>query len=152
MIEKGLIYPDVVLSDCYIANIEVIKGEIILNFSELGIFKKDIKKNNYYRTKGAQVIIKGCDFDAISIKEIRTQKLSEDLYYESMYDIDAKIFFDNINSGKWKMEIVEEFHSMQKGFYTVRIRTEQDAFWCHIKLYYKNLIYSWGDIRYDYPW
>jgi hypothetical protein len=151
--ESGLNqYSDIVLSDCHITNIEVINGEVVLSFSEWGFFKKDTKSGEYYRTEGAQIAIQGCDFDSISIQEIRAQRISEEVHFKSMYDVDEKKFLNNINTGRWRLEIVEEFNSIGRGFYTARIHQEEESFWCYIKLYFKDLVYSWGDIRYDRPW
>lgn len=69
-------YPDILLSDCEVTVIEVKGNEIIVNFSEYGFFIKDSKRNNYYRTNAAQIVIEGCDIANISIKEVRTQRLS----------------------------------------------------------------------------
>ena len=140
-------YPDILLSDCEVTAIEAKGNEIIVNFSEYGFFIKDSERNNYYRTNAAQIVIEGCDIENISIKEVRTQQLSEELYFESMYEIEAKDFLVNINTGKWSLEIVEEFYSIGGGLYIIRVRENENSFWCYIKLRFRNLVYLWNDIR-----
>ncbi len=150
--EKGINkYPDIILSDCLITNIQTKGSEVTIKFSEYGFVKKDSQRNKYYRTDAAQIVIEQCEIEDISIKEIRTQRLSEDLYFDSMYDVERKVFLENINAGKWKFEIVEEFYSTGGGLYIGQIRGDQHSFWCHVKLQFKNLVYFWNDIRYDYP-
>lgn len=144
-------YPDIILSDCVITNIQVKGDEITINFSEYGFFKKDSQKNKYFRTDAAQIVFEQSDIDNICIKEIRTQRLSEDLYFDSMYDIDSPIFMENVNTGKWKFEIVEEFYSTGGALYIGKIRADDNSFWCHVKIQFKNLEYFWNEIRYDCP-
>lgn len=150
--EKGINkYPDIILSDCMITNIQGKEGEITVKFSEYGFFKKDSQSNKYFRTDTAQIVINECDVDNIFIKEIRNQKLSEELYFESMYDIEPSIFMENISTGKWKFEIVEEFYSTGGALYIGKIRADENSFWCHVKLRFKNLVYFWNEVRYDRP-
>lgn len=68
-----------------------------------------------------------------------------------MYKVEAKDFLVNINTGKWRLEIVEEFYSSGGGLYIVRIRGNENSFWCYLKLQFRNLVYLWNDIRYDCP-
>ena len=119
-------YPDIILSDCKVTNIQVERDDITVGFLGDGFFKKDNKSNNFYRTNGAQIVIKGCDIDNISIKEVRTQRLSKDIYFETMYDLEVKDFFENINTGKWRLEIVEEFYAIGSGLYVGRIREDDE--------------------------
>lgn len=144
-------YPDIILSDCLIVGIQIKNGKIIVDFSEYGFIKKDSKSNKYFRTDGAQVVIEKCDIDNILIKEIRTNQLSEELYFDSTYDIKTIDFLENINTGKWKFEIVEEYYSTGGGLYIGQIRKKEDTFWCCIKISFKNLIYLWNDIKYEFP-
>lgn len=144
-------YPDIILSDCVITNIQVEGTEITVEFSEYGFVKKDSQRNKYFRTDTAQIVIEQCDIDNVSIKEIRTQRLSEDVYFDSMYDIEFSIFLENVNTGKWKFEIVEEFYSAGGALYIGQIREGENTFWCHVKLQFKNLVYFWNKVRYDRP-
>jgi len=145
-------YPDILLSDCSLTNIALEGNQIIVNFSEYGFFKRDSQEDKYYRTDGSQIVIEGCDYDNISIKEIRTQQMSEELYFETMYEIEIKDFIENINTGKWRLEIVEEYYAMGSGFYISQIRTNNNCFRCYINIRFKNLTYLWSDIGYDCPY
>ena len=144
-------YPDIILSDCAIRDIQVVKNEIMVNFSDDGFFKKDIERKSYFRTDAAQLVMESCYIANISIKEVRTHQLSEEIYFESLCDIEGKEFIEKINSGKWKAIVVEEFYSSGGGLYRVRIRSSETSFWCYIKLQFKNVIYLWNEIRYDFP-
>lgn len=150
--EKGVNkYPDIILSDCLITGIQVNGSDVIAKFSEYGFAKRDGIQNKYYRTDAAEIVIKQCDIANVSIKEVRTQHLSEELYFDSMYDVEPEIFLENINTGKWRFEIVEEFYSAGGGLYIGQIGKEEDSFWCHVKLQFKNLVYFWNEVRYDCP-
>lgn len=144
-------YPDIILHDCFIIGINMDNDNIVLNFSEYGFFVFDKEKGNSFRTNGAQIVIEGCVVEDISIEEERMQKLGEDVFYKTLYEIKTSDFFENINSKKWSFEIVEEFYASGAGFFTGRIGTKDDRFWCHIKIYFKNLVYHWNDICYDKP-
>lgn len=144
-------YPEIILSDCSISSIYLETNKIIVDFSKYGFVKKSSSDNKYYCTDGARIIVEECDIDNISIKEIRMQRLNEEEYFETMYDIEPSKFGKNINDGKWKLEIVEEFYATEKAFFVGQIRTKESNFWCQIKIYYKNLVYLWNDLRYDCP-
>lgn len=144
-------YPDIILSDCSVAKIHLTKEDIIVEFSEYGFIMKNKSNQKYYRTNGAQLLIKGYDIDSISIKEVRTNQLSEELYYDTMYDIELDNFIENINTKMWKLEIVDEFYSVSCLFYIGRVRTDEKSFWCYIKIGFKDLVYMWNDLNYKYP-
>ena len=154
-------YPNVVLHDCLVTNIEKNGDDIIVDFDrfdssgQYGFWIKDIEKNMYYRTGSSQIVIKKYDIDYTSIKEIRTQQLSEKLFFETVSDIEPKVFIKKVNMGKWKFEVVEEFYSTDRALYIGRIHTKkknQKSFWCCIKLQFKELLYLWSEIRYDCIW
>lgn len=153
--ERGINkYPEISLSDCIITNIEKSGDDIIVNFGEDGFIIKDLEKNAYYHTDPSQVIIRGCDIDNITIKEIRTQQLSEELFYNSVYEIDAKSFLKKINKGKWELQMVYEFYSCSGALYIGHIQNKkknQKSFWCCIMLQFNELLYLWNNIRYDQP-
>lgn len=149
--EQGInLYPDIILSDCTISGVQIKGNEMVFKFSDYGFIKKDCN-NRYYRTDEAQIVIDGCDIENISIKEIRTQHLSGEIYFDSAYDIDIEEFVENVNSKKWRLEIVEEFYSTGGGIYTGQIRCEEDTFWFYVKIRYKKIIYFWNNVRYDFP-
>lgn len=126
-------------------------GDIVVDFSEYGFVKKDSDSDKYYRTDSAQIVVEQCDMDNITIKEIRTQQLSEEMFFDSIYDVEPKVFCENINTGKWKFEVVEEFYSTGRALYIGQIRGNEKNFWCCVKLQFKNLVYLWNEIRYDCP-
>lgn len=150
--ERGINkYPEIILSDCLITNIEIEGENIVVNFDKYGFFIKDSEKGRYYRTDSAQIVIKKCDMKNIVIKEIRTQKLSEELYFDSIYEVEGEIFIKKINMGRWKFEIVEEFYSTRRALYIGQVRENNKFFWLCVKLQFEELLYLWNDIRYDCP-
>lgn len=146
--ERGINkYPEIILSDCLISKIEKNEDDFAIDFGKQGFFVKDLKKNTYYRTASAQIIVKGCDINNITIKEVRTQQLSDELFFESMYDVKADHFLDNINSEKWKFEVVEEFYSAVGALYIGWVSNGEKSFWCCVKLQFKELLYLWDEVQ-----
>lgn len=136
-------YPNVVLSDCSVIKIQVEDQRIVATFSPYGFIVKNAEDDKYYRTDGGQLIFDGCDIDILEIKEIRTERLPEETYFETMRSIELGHFLDRINSRSWVLEIVEEFYALGKGFYIGQVHTDKDTFWCHIKIYFQDLTYCW---------
>ena len=140
---------DISLSDCDIKNMQIEENNIIVNFSKYGFIVRD-KNNEYYRTNGAQIVIKGCDVNEISIKEVRTQRLSDDIFFETSYDIDPNKFIERINTKKWHLVIVKEFYAVKSAMYIVRMREGENRFWCHIEINFEDLEYLWNEIKFDW--
>ena len=63
-------YPNIILTDCLVDEIQVDDDDIILRFLEHGFVIRDNGDSRYYRTKSAQIIVKECDIDNISIQLI----------------------------------------------------------------------------------
>lgn len=145
-------YPDIILSDSTIQKIVVNNADIDLIFNKKGFVKK-AEDGRYYRTEDAKVTIRGCDVENISMKEVRTHKASEDFYFESAYYLDKNIFLEKINASAWRFEVVHEFYAVgaRRGFFMGQIHADNENFWCHIMIDYKDLLYQWGDIRKDRP-
>ena len=144
-------YPEIIMSDCKVNKIQIEENQVILNFSEDGFFVKDSKKQGYYRTDAAQVVLQASNIDDISIKEVRTNQLSDKVCFDSMYDVEVQDFVENINTGKWSLEIVEEYYSAMGALYSLWIKSTGTSFWCYIKLGFQNMVYKWNEIRYEYP-
>lgn len=143
-------YPEIILSDCLIVNVQKMEDTVIMQFSEYGFIKKSDMDSKYYRTGSSQIIIEGCDIDEIEIKEVRNCQLQNADYCELIHDIRMEDFMRNVNQSNWKLEIVEEFYSVGGAIYRARVRACEDSFWCYIKFRFKNIIYLWNDIKYDY--
>lgn len=144
------LYPNVILSDSVIQQIVVNNCDLEISFSEYGFVKKE-PDDNYYRVEDSKLIVRGCSFDDISIKELRTLKVSDEFFFESAYDLDKKVFLEQINSGSWNFEVVEEFYATGKGLFIGQIHSDSEVFWCCVKVRYKDLMYQWGNIRHDWP-
>ncbi|MBD5470024.1 MAG: hypothetical protein HDR19_02590 [Lachnospiraceae bacterium] len=148
-------YPEIILHDCSIANIEKEGDDIVVDFDKRGFWVKDFEKDMYYRTHSARIVIKDYDADYLTITEIRTQQLSEKKFFETVHEVKPKCFIKNINKGKWIFEVVEEFYSEGRALYIGQVQNKkkyQKSFWCCVKLEFKELLYLWNEIRYDCPW
>ena len=77
-------YSDIILSDCQIEKIQKERNDIIISFSEYGFIVKNCNDNKFYRTDGAQIVLKECEMDELSIKKIETQQSSVASFCESM--------------------------------------------------------------------
>ena len=149
--EKGYnLYPDIILSDCVISEIQAKDNELVFTFSNYGFIKKEMD-NNYYRTDGAEIIVEDYSREELFIKEKRIHQLSEELYFDSMFDVTLESLLRNVNLGKWKLEIVEEFYATGEGIYICQVREEESRFWVYIKMRYRNLIYLWNEVKHDWP-
>lgn len=144
---------DISLSDAIVCEITNCKNDITVNFSEHGgFFKKDKNNGKYYRTSESSLILKDCNIDDISIKEIRMHKISEGLYCETMMDISLCDFLSNINSGEYTFEFVEEFYNSGKALFIGYVKKDDDHFWCHIKLSCGDIVCYWKELKYDMPY
>lgn len=146
-------YPDIILHDCLVTNIEKSGDDIAVDFGKFDSSGKYgfwiIASEMPYRTGLSRIVIKECDMDYMSIKEIRTQQLSQELFFQTVCDIEPKIFMKNINKRKWTFEVVEEFYSAGRALYIGRIHNKKKkhkSFWCCVKLQFKELLYLWNEI------
>ena len=144
------LYPDVSLHDCSLTKIEVSGTDVKVKFSKYGFMKKH-DDGHYYGTSGANIIIKNISKDNLMIKEIRNQKISENIFIETMYDIDGKTVINNVNSGKWRFEIFQELYAENKALYVAEVgEGGSKSVKCAIKILFDSLIYEWDDILHDY--
>lgn len=153
-------YPEIMLHDCLITNIEKEGEDIIVDFGKYkksfekyGFWISDSEKNMSYRTGESQIIIKG--YNDLLIKEIRKHQLSlpEGLLMDTIYDIKPECFMKNIHKGEWRFEVVKEFYEYRRALYIGKIRIKkkkQPTFGCCVQLDYKELVYLWNEVRYDH--
>ena len=148
--EKGYnLYPNIILSDCTITGIQTKDNKLVFTFSNYGFLKKEMD-NKYFRTEGAEIIVEDYDREELFIKEKRIHQLSEELYFDSLFDVTLERLIRNVNSGIWKIEIVEEFYATGEGIYICQVREEEGRFWIYLKMKYRNLIYLWNKVRHDW--
>ena len=144
------LYPSVSLHDCSIEKIEIEGSDIKVKFSKYGFIKKH-DDGHYYGVSNASLVINNvCDIENVYIKEIRTHKVSDDVYFDSAYYVDGKNFINNINSKKWHFVVTEEYYAIKKALYVGQITEGKNRFFCVIKIMYDTLIYEWQDIIKDY--
>lgn len=141
-------YPDVMLSDCIIDGIQMDNLNVVIRFSKTGIIVKESNNLQYYRTHAAQVILKNCDINNISMKMIQKKGGIINRKTEILRDICVKKFYNNIANAKWRFEVVEEFYSDVGGIYIGKVRNGKESFWCYIKVYFNDILYLWNEIDY----
>lgn len=145
-------YPGVILHDCVMDEIIAVDENISVKFSTSGVYVWVEAQNNYYRTGPAMIEILGCDTDNISIQEIRTNQISQKIFYRSMYEVKPSAFVRQINSGKIKVTVLEEYYAVHSAYLILRIQErDKKGYFAHIKMQYDSLQYSWDTVRQDAP-
>lgn len=139
-------YPSIILSDCFVDEIQINNNEIIFKFLTCGFVIKE--NSRYYHTKSALLIFEHCDIENISIQIIYIKK---GLFGNKriIQDVDMAAFLDNILIGKWKYEIVEEYYSAMGGLFVGRIKTAKAKIWCGIKMQFQSIKYLWDEVDYE---
>ena len=145
-------FPDVILHDCVVDEITAVKETISVKFSTSGVYVWVEAQNNYYRTGPAMIKILGCDTDNISIQEIRTNQISQEIFYRSMYEVKPSEFIRWANSGKIKVTVLEEYYAVHSAYLILRIQERnKKGYFAHIKMQYDSLQYFWDAVRPDAP-
>lgn len=142
-------YPNIILSDCIIDEIQVSNQDIVIKFLRHGFVIKDDASSKYYRTKSAQIVIKECDIDNILIQYVYNKKKLGGKVIQVIKDMKLHTFFNNISEQKWRYEIVEEYYSEVGCLFIGKIRVAKNSMWCYIKIFYKDIIYFWNEVDYD---
>ena len=144
-------YPNIILADCHVDEIEVNDKDIILKFLEHGFVIRDDEDSHYYRTKSAQTIVKECDIDNISIQLVYRKRGVSRKEIHIIKDIELQTFLKNIYKKKWSYEIVEEYYSALGGLFIGQIKELKKSMWCYIKMQFKNIVYLWDELNYEAP-
>lgn len=108
-------YPNIILSDCLVDEIQVDDNDIILKFLKHGFVIKDDGDSRYYRTKSAQIIVKECDIDNISIQLVYRKRGVNRKGIHIITDIELHTLLNNILTKRWSYEIIEEYYSALGG-------------------------------------
>lgn len=114
-------YPNIILSDCPVDEIQMNEKDIIIKFLKHGFVIRDDGDSRYYRTRSAQIIVKECDIDNISIQLVYRKRGVSRQEIHIVKDIDLQIFLNNILTKRWSYEIVEEYYSALGGMFIGRI-------------------------------
>lgn len=145
-------FPGVILHDCVVDEITAVGENLSVKFSTSGVYVWVEKQNNYYRTGPAMIEILGCDTDNISIQEIRTNQISQKIFYRSMYEVKPSVFVRRVNSGKIRATVLEEYYAVHSTYLILRIQEHgKKGYFAHIKMQYASLQYSWDTVRQDAP-
>ena len=144
-------YPDIILSDCLVDEIQVDDNDIILKFLEHGFVIGDDGDSRYYRTKPAQIIVKECDIDNISIQLVNRKRGVDKKGIQIITDIELHTLLNNILTKRWSYEITEEYYSALGGLFIGKIRESKKSMWCYIKMQFKNIVYLWDEVNYEAP-
>ena len=144
-------YPNIILSDCLVDEIQVNDKDIILKFLKHGFVIKDVEDSHYYRTKSAQIIVKECDIDNISIQLVNRKRGVDKEGIRIITDIELHTFLNNILKKRWSYEIIEEYYSALGGLFIGQIIESKESMWCYIKMQFNNIVYLWDEVDYEAP-
>lgn len=144
-------YPNIILSDCLVDEIQVNDKDIILKFLKHGFVIRDDEDLHYYRTKSAQIIMKECDIENISIQLVNRKRGVNRREIQFITDIELQTFLNHILSKRWNYEIVEEYYSALGGFFIGQITESKKSMWCYLKIQFKNIVYLWDEVNYEAP-
>lgn len=145
-------FPGVILHDCVVDEITAVDENISVKFSASGVYVWVEAQNNYYRTGPAMIEILGCDTDNISIQEIRTNQISQKIFYRSMYEVKPSVFVRNVNAGKIRVTVLEEYYAVHSAYLILRIQErDKKGYFAHIKMQYNLLQYSWDTVCQNAP-
>lgn len=142
-------YPNIDLSDCLVDEIQVNDKDVILKFLKHGIVIRDDKDSHYYRTKSAQIIMKECDIENISIQLVNRKRGVNRREIQFITDIELQTFLNHILSKRWSYEIIEEYYSALGGLFIGQITESKKSMWCYIKMQFKNIVYLWDEVDYE---
>lgn len=141
-------YPSIILSDCFVDEIQITNKELILKFLTCGFIIQE--NSRYYHTKSAQIIFEQCDIENISIQVVYNKK-GLFRHKRIIRDMDTAVFVENIVSEKWKFEIVEEYYSALGGLLVGQIRTAKATMWCCFRMQFENMRYLWDEVDLEVP-
>lgn len=145
-------FPSVILHDCVVDEITAVDENLSVKFSTSGVYAWVEAQNNYYRTGPAMIEILGCDTENISIQEIRTNQISQKIFYRSMFEVKPSVFVRRVNSGKIRVTVLEEYYAVHSAYLILRIQErDKKGYFAHMKMQYDSLQYSWDAVRPDAP-
>lgn len=140
-------YPDIILTDCDITELEIKKDKIIIEFLNDSFFLKDGNSGKYFRTNKACIIIHGCNKDSIEIVATKWKKRDPG----KCYNIPPEKFYHKLRSKKWKCIVLEEYFCSGAGMFVVWIKTKKESFRCYISFKFSKIEYLWDKINYACP-
>lgn len=145
-------FPSVILHDCVVDEITAVDENLSVKFSTSGVYAWVEAQNNYYRMGPAMIEILGCDTENISIQEIRTNQISQKIFYRSMFEVKPSVFVRRVNSGKIRVTVLEEYYAVHSAYLILRIQErDKKGYFAHMKMQYDSLQYSWDAVRPDAP-
>ena len=99
--------------------------------------------------------IRFVDFDIDNIYIFKYICLFHRFSFTRRVDVSFEKFIENINSGKWKFEFIDEFYAGNSGALFngwVYFDHKPHHYDCQIQLRSTKSIYSWNKIYEDRPW
>ena len=103
-------FPSVILHDCSIRRVFTRERDLVVDLDDFGFFVKVPEQDNYFRTGPARLIFTCCDPDDLEIKEVRTHHLTEDQFFDSMYDVSPQEVARRVNEGSVHLTFLEEYY------------------------------------------
>lgn len=148
-------YPNIVLHDATVTKLEINgqENEITMHFHHGFFVDPEFDQTvaeRRYASGPAQIVFEGCDIDEIKVKEIRTQKLTDDAFFEVAHPLSLETLAANINQSKWKIQINDEYFSSGTALYTSFVYAANgETLECVLEIPYKTLWYQWDKLNHD---
>jgi len=142
------------LHDCYVTKI-IADKDLMFEFSD-GFWIVETNKQNPYgqtlRTDKSQIYFTEFDIDNIYI--FKKFSILRRIIRTSRIEVSLEKLISNINSGKWQLEIIDEFHKGSNVLFNTSLYLENRSkhMECQIIIEYKKMNYFWNNICEDRPW
>lgn len=148
-------FPSVILHDCSIRRVYTRKGDLVVELDDFGFFVLVPERDNYFRTGKtgpARLVFTDCDPDDLDIKEVRTHNLTEDQFFDSMYDLCPQDIGRRVNDGTVQLTFLEEYYAGRSAFFVLYVQDEDESRYClQVKVSYRTIRYEWDGVDLTSP-
>lgn len=148
-------FPAVILHDCSIRRVYASQGDLVVELDDFGFFVLVPERDNYFRTGHtgpARLVFTGCDPDDLDIKEIRTHNLTEDQFFDSMYDLSPQALAERINGGRVRLTFLEEYYAGRSAFFVLYVQDQDESrYTLQVKIAYRAIRYEWDGVDLSAP-
>lgn len=149
-------YNNISLHDSSAVNASIENNDITLTFEDGFWILKTNNKNPYkktLRTDQSQILFHKIGFSFSNIYLFKELEVFRKKIYTRRIKISFEEFCRKIDSGEWEFEFVDEAYGYNRAVFDGFVYTKNRHYSteCQITLSYKEMIYSWNEIREDRP-
>ncbi len=88
----------------------------------------------------------------LEIKEVRTHHLTEDQFFDSMYDVSPQEVARRVNEGSVHLTFLEEYYACRSAFFVLYVQDEDESRYClQVKVSYRTIRYEWNGVDLTSP-